>query len=92
MGCEIATRNRKVPGDNGIQVELLEAMDEYGTNTLLELYNVVSEHGEFPDDLLKSVFITIPNFKMERRSIFARRLNVWDRRSSPKVQVLLSSD
>ena len=50
----------KAPGDDGITVEMIKLLEEFGIEKLTDLYNEIYATGTFPDELLKSVFITLP--------------------------------
>ena len=49
----------KAPGDDGITTEMLKAVEDFGVDKLTDLYDIYST-GIFPDELLMSVFITLP--------------------------------
>ena len=50
----------KSPGEDGITTEMVKTLEEFGINALTELYNDMYETGYIPQDLLKSVYITLP--------------------------------
>ena len=50
----------KAPGDDGITVEMIKLLEEFGIEKLTDLYNVIYSTGTFPEELLKSVYITLP--------------------------------
>ena len=53
-------KNNKAAGPDEIRVELIKSLEEFGINKLTEILNEMYESGNLPDDLLKSVFITLP--------------------------------
>ena len=53
-------RNNKAAGLDGIQAEMLKALDDYGIIQLTHLLNRIYDTGYLPSDLLESVFITLP--------------------------------
>ena len=50
----------KAPGDDGITVEMIKLLEEFGVDKLTELYNEIYSTGNFPEELLMSVYITLP--------------------------------
>ena len=50
----------KAPGDDGITTEMLKALEDFGAEKLTDSYNDIYSTGIFPDELLMSVFITLP--------------------------------
>ena len=50
----------KAPGDDGVTTEMLKILEEFGAEKLTNLYNEIYNTGIFPEELLKSVFITLP--------------------------------
>ena len=54
------TQNNKAAGPDNIRAEMLKALDAFGVKKLTTLCNLIYESGEIPDDLLQSVFITLP--------------------------------
>ena len=53
-------RNNKAAGLDGIQAEMLKALDDYGIIQLTHFLNRIYDTGYLPSDLLESVFITLP--------------------------------
>ena len=53
-------KSGKSPGDDKIAAELIKAMDDTGLAKLCSLCNSIWKHKHWPNDWLKSVFITIP--------------------------------
>ena len=51
---------KKAPGPDGVLREMLVAAGEYGLEELTRLTNMVYNHGYFPEELDKSMFITLP--------------------------------
>ena len=41
-------------------IEMIEALEEYGVKKLTEIINKIYDDGKFPEDLSKSIFITLP--------------------------------
>ena len=54
------TQLGKAPGDDGITTEMLKALEEFGIEKLTDLYNEIYSSGIFPEELLMSVYITLP--------------------------------
>ena len=50
----------KAPGEDGISAEAIKLLEDFGTEKLTELFNEVYDSGHIPDDLLKSVYTTLP--------------------------------
>ena len=50
----------KAPGDDGITLEMIKLLEDFGIEKLTDLYNEIYSTGEFPEELLKSVYITLP--------------------------------
>ena len=50
---------KKSPGPNGITTEMLVAAGEIGILELTEMSNMIYNQGSFPNELNKSIFITI---------------------------------
>ena len=50
----------KAPGDDGITVEMIKLLEDFGIDKLTDLYNEIYSTGTFPEELLKSVYITLP--------------------------------
>ena len=53
-------KDRKAPGPDGITVECLKALNNESVCILTKLCNQIYRSGIFPEDLKKSVFVTIP--------------------------------
>ena len=53
-------RRNKAAGPDGIVVEMLEALEEYGVEKLTDIINKIYDDGEFPEDLNNSIFTTLP--------------------------------
>ena len=53
-------KNGKATGPDGISVELIEALGDFGLVELTELLNKIYDTGHIPSDMLKSVFIALP--------------------------------
>ena len=52
--------DKKSPGPDGITTEMLVAAGEIGILELTELSNMIHNQGSFPNELNKSIFITLP--------------------------------
>ena len=50
----------KAPGDDGITTEMLKLLESFGVEKLAELFNDIYSTGVFPEELLMSVYITLP--------------------------------
>ena len=50
----------KAPGDDGITTEMLKLLESFGVDKLTDLYNEIYNTGVFPEELLTSVYITLP--------------------------------
>ncbi|XP_071944773.1 uncharacterized protein [Antedon mediterranea] len=53
-------RKNKAAGPDGVAIEMIEALEEYGVEKLTEVINKIYEDGSFPEDLSKSIFIALP--------------------------------
>ena len=49
----------KAAGPDGLTVEMLDALREFGINTITRLANKIYNEGKFPAEMI-SVFITMP--------------------------------
>ena len=54
------SQNGKAPGDDGITTEMLKLLEDFGVEKMTELFNDIYSSGHIPDELLKSVYITLP--------------------------------
>ncbi|GFR98655.1 LINE-1 retrotransposable element ORF2 protein [Elysia marginata] len=50
----------KATGPDGVAVEMIEALEEYGVEKLTSLLNEIYDTGEIPTDISRSVFIALP--------------------------------
>ena len=50
----------KAPGEDGITTEMLKTLEDFGIDKLTELFNDIYSNGTFPEELLMSVYITLP--------------------------------
>ena len=50
----------KAPGEDGITTEMLKQLKKFGIEKLTELYNEMYSTGHIPEELLISVYITLP--------------------------------
>ena len=50
----------KAPGDDGVTTEMIKILEEFGVEKLTTLYNEIYQSGIFQEELLISVFITLP--------------------------------
>ncbi|GFS27019.1 endonuclease-reverse transcriptase [Elysia marginata] len=53
-------KNGKAPGLDNISTEMLKALGGFGIIKLTEIFNHIYDSGHLPEDLLQSVFITLP--------------------------------
>ena len=53
-------KKNKAAGPDGIVTEMVFALEEYGIERLTAVINRIYEDGKFPEDLSKSIFITLP--------------------------------
>ncbi|GFS22699.1 craniofacial development protein 2-like [Elysia marginata] len=53
-------KNGKAPGLDNISTEILKALGDFGIVKLPEIFNHIYDSGHLPEDLLQSVFITLP--------------------------------
>ena len=53
-------KRNKAAGPDGVVMEMVEALENYGVMKLTEVINKIYDDGKFPDDLCKSIFITLP--------------------------------
>ena len=49
-------KRNKAAGPDGVVMEIIVALEDFGINKLTEILNEVYYSGEIPDDLSKSVF------------------------------------
>ena len=65
LECEIEaalknTAGGKAPGEDGITTEMWKVLGSFGSKTLAYMFNKMYDAGHFPEDLTRSIFITIP--------------------------------
>ena len=53
-------KNNKAPGPDEITVEQIKGLEEFGIEKLTFIFNKICDSGEIPEDLSKSIFITLP--------------------------------
>ena len=53
-------KRNKAAGPDGVVIEMILALEDFGIDKLTEILNEVYNSGEIPDDLSKSVFIALP--------------------------------
>ena len=53
-------RKNKAAGLDVVVIEMIEALEVYGVEKLTEIINKIYDDGKFPEDLSKSIFITLP--------------------------------
>ena len=58
------TKGRKAPGKDMIVSEMGKALGSFGVEKLTELFNSIYNSGQFPEDLVKSIFIPLPKKPM----------------------------
>ena len=54
------SKTGKAAGPDEVNVEMILALEEEGVNLLWELFNNIYETGHLPDEMIKSIFISIP--------------------------------
>ncbi|GFR64021.1 endonuclease-reverse transcriptase [Elysia marginata] len=50
----------KATGPDGVSIELIEALEDYGTEQVTALLNSIYETGNIPADISKSIFVALP--------------------------------
>ena len=50
----------KAPGDDGITTEMLKQTEDFGIAKITELYNDIYSTGHIPEELMLSVYTTLP--------------------------------
>ena len=58
-------RKRKALGPDGIPIEAIETLEELGLDLLHHLLRPIYETGDVPEEMLKSVFVTLPKKPMQ---------------------------
>jgi len=53
-------KKNKAAGPDGVVTEMIHALEDYGVDKLTEVINKIYEDGKFPEDLSRSIFITLP--------------------------------
>ena len=53
-------KKNKAAGPDEIVIEMLTALEEFGIEKLTDLVNEIYDSGDIPEDLSKSIFITLP--------------------------------
>ena len=59
-GAIKSMKNGKATGPDDIAIEMIRALDEFGILKITAIANEVYDKGEFPPELLKSIFIALP--------------------------------
>ena len=54
------SQSGKAAGEDGITLEMIRALEEFGVDTLTDMFNDMYSTGHIPDELLKSVYLTLP--------------------------------
>ena len=54
------TQMGKAPGEDGITTEMLKTLESFGVEKLTDLYNDIYATGIIPEELLRSIYITLP--------------------------------
>ena len=54
------SKNGKAAGEDGITTEMIRALEDFGVDTLTDMFNDMYETGHIPEELLQSVYITLP--------------------------------
>ena len=54
------TKRNKAASLDGIVVEMIEALEDFGINALTVIINEICDSGNIPEDLSKSIFIALP--------------------------------
>ena len=65
LKCEVQEAIRKMKknkacGPDGITAEMIQALDDFGVDKLTTVLNEIYNSGDIPEDLTKSIFITLP--------------------------------
>ena len=50
----------KSPGNDNIRIEMIQALEDFGIDTITSLANKIYDSGIIPEEMTKSIFITIP--------------------------------
>ena len=58
------TKGGKAPGEDNITSEMWKALGPFGVEKLTLLFNSIYDTGQFPDDLVKSIFLPLPKKAM----------------------------
>ena len=53
-------KKNKSPGPDGVVVEMIHALEDFGIDKLTEIINRIYDTGCFPEDLSRSIFIALP--------------------------------
>ena len=53
-------KKNKAAGSDGVVVEMIKALEEYGLEKLTGVINKIYDEGAFPEELAKSIFIAVP--------------------------------
>ena len=54
------SQSGKAAGEDGITLEMIRALEDFGVDTLTDMYNDMYSTGHIPEELLESVYITLP--------------------------------
>ena len=58
------TKGGKAPGEDKITSEMWRSLGSFGVEKLTQLFNSIYDTGQFPEDLVKSIFIPLPKKPM----------------------------
>ena len=53
-------KTRKAPGPDEVVTEMITALDEAGIDLVHRLVSKIYDTGDIPEDMVKSVFVTLP--------------------------------
>ena len=53
-------RHGKAIGEDGIAIEMIKTLEEWGVKIVTELANSIYDSGQIPDAMSRSIFITLP--------------------------------
>ena len=54
------TGSEKAAGEDRITTEMISVLEDFGVDTLTDMFNDMYETGHIPEELLQSVYITLP--------------------------------
>ena len=83
-------KNNKATGPDEIAVEQIKGLGEFGIEKLTLILNEIYDSGEFPEDLSKSIFVTLPKKPGAIKCEFHRTIILMNHTTKILLRVLMN--